>query len=214
MQGAGLQGGLATPEAAGGLARGARCAGRSVADSRGGLAAATRCFAWPGATPGTPAALRRRRAPSRGRPPASSRPTARTAFALDDAPRGWRRSLGLKQAAGPRSPFGLPRSPRARGWSVVAVTGTNGKTSTCLVAVAHREALGRLGGDCGTVGIGEPKAAGDERWPALRAMWTGLTTPDPVTLQGALADFASAATRLRRRGSWIGLAEHRFAGTG
>src|SRR4029079_8073677 len=70
--------------------------------------------------------------------------------------------------------------------------------------------LGRRAGVVGTLGIGEPPradAVGD-----VRA--TGLTTPDPVTLQNALRDFVDrgfAACALEA--SSIGIAEHRLAGT-
>ena len=87
---------------------------------------------------------------------------------------------------------------------VVAITGTNGKTST---AWWLGQALGRLGRRCGvvgTLGIGEPGAM----------VVNGLTTPDPVLLQQQLRRFANggfAACVLEA--SSIGLEEGRLAAT-
>jgi UDP-N-acetylmuramoyl-L-alanyl-D-glutamate--2,6-diaminopimelate ligase len=65
-------------------------------------------------------------------------------------------------------------------------------------------AIGRRSAVIGTLGIGEP--------PALES--TGLTTPDPITLQTALADFAArGCTSCAIEASSIGIAEHRLAGT-
>ena len=78
---------------------------------------------------------------------------------------------------------------------VVAFTGTNGKTSTAWWVAQALSSLGRRCGVIGTLGIGEPPrdpAASGEKpsatvadTPALRS--TGLTTPDPIALQNALA---------------------------
>jgi UDP-N-acetylmuramyl-tripeptide synthetase len=98
---------------------------------------------------------------------------------------------------------------------VVATTGTNGKTSTAWWTA---QALGELGQRCGvigTLGIGEPpreRAVAGEPQPALDA--TGLTTPDPVTLQRALRRFVDegfAACVIEA--SSIGIVEQRLAGT-
>ena len=94
---------------------------------------------------------------------------------------------------------------------VLAVTGTNGKTSTAWwLADAFNELskqeLPALGG-CGvigTLGVGVP--------PHLDT--TGMTTPDPVRLQRAFAQFADAALgACAIEASSIGLAEHRLDGT-
>ena len=110
---------------------------------------------------------------------------------------------GLKAAAGPIAD-GFFGQPSAR-LHVVAATGTNGKTSsTWWIA----QALGLLGQGCGivgTLGVGSRSAS---------LVPTGLTTPDPVTLQAALRGFADgglAACALEA--SSIGLVEHRLAGT-
>ncbi len=89
---------------------------------------------------------------------------------------------------------------------VIAVTGTNGKTSTaCWLA----QALSMVGGvqRCGVVGT-----LGMGIWPDLN--YTGMTTPDPVRLQQAFVDALDAgAAYCAIEASSIGLAEHRLDGT-
>lgn len=89
---------------------------------------------------------------------------------------------------------------------VLAVTGTNGKTSTaCWLA----QALSAVGGGqrCGVVGT-----LGVGIWPKLE--YTGMTTPDPVRLQQTFVDVLEAgATYCAIEASSIGLAEHRLDGT-
>ncbi|MFT3956939.1 MAG: UDP-N-acetylmuramoyl-L-alanyl-D-glutamate--2,6-diaminopimelate ligase [Piscinibacter sp.] len=98
---------------------------------------------------------------------------------------------------------------------VVATTGTNGKTSTAWWTAQALRHLGRRCGVVGTLGIGEPPrqgASGGEPPEGLQA--TGLTTPDPVTLQLALRRFVDdgfAACAIEA--SSIGLVEQRLAGT-
>lgn len=94
---------------------------------------------------------------------------------------------------------------------VLAVTGTNGKTSTtwwladALNLLADSGAAG--GKRCaivGTLGMGLA--------PALTS--TGMTTPDPVRLQRAFADFADQGLgACAIEASSIGLAERRLDGT-
>ena len=94
---------------------------------------------------------------------------------------------------------------------VLAVTGTNGKTSTSwwlaeVLNVLSKNELTAQGGCAlvGTLGMGTP--------PALTS--TGMTTPDPVRLQRAFQQFADAGrTACAIEASSIGLAEHRMAGT-
>jgi UDP-N-acetylmuramoyl-L-alanyl-D-glutamate--2,6-diaminopimelate ligase len=87
---------------------------------------------------------------------------------------------------------------------VLAVTGTNGKTSTAWWLA---QALGKLGRRCGvvgTLGIGQPEAM----------VFNGLTTPDPVLLQQQLrrwVDDGFSACALEA--SSIGIAEHRLDAT-
>ncbi|MEY3887407.1 MAG: UDP-N-acetylmuramoyl-L-alanyl-D-glutamate--2,6-diaminopimelate ligase [Pseudomonadota bacterium] len=92
---------------------------------------------------------------------------------------------------------------------VMAVTGTNGKTS-CTWWLA--QALNELNNAAcpsrcavvGTLGVGEP--------PHLQS--TGMTTPDPVLLQGQFRNFVSSGvTHCAIEASSIGLAEQRLAGT-
>ncbi len=117
--------------------------------------------------------------------------------------RGLKAALGLIAAEW----FGLP----THRLDVLAVTGTNGKTSTAwwladALNVLAREGLAAPGGCAvvGTLGVGVP--------PALEA--TGMTTPDPVRLQRVFQRFADAGqTACAIEASSIGLAEHRLAGT-
>jgi len=109
---------------------------------------------------------------------------------------------GLRADAAPLASafFGEP-STRL---DVLAVTGTNGKTST---AWWLSQALGLMGQRCalvGTLGIGEPGAM----------VANGLTTPDPVLLQSELqrlADLGFVACAMEA--SSIGLQERRLDGT-
>ncbi|MDT7837223.1 UDP-N-acetylmuramoyl-L-alanyl-D-glutamate--2,6-diaminopimelate ligase [Aquabacterium sp. OR-4] len=115
---------------------------------------------------------------------------------------------GLKAATGAIAAawFGQPGAAL----QVVAATGTNGKSSTAWWTAQALSALGRRCGVVGTLGVGEPPLDG-----ALgRIDFTGLTTPDPVTLQATfrqLADQGCSACAIEA--SSIGIAEHRLAGT-
>lgn len=87
---------------------------------------------------------------------------------------------------------------------VIAVTGTNGKTSSAWWIAQASAQLGKRCGVVGTLGIGEP--------PKLD--YNGLTTPDPVLLQAAFArmrDQGFAACAIEA--SSIGLNEGRLAGS-
>jgi UDP-N-acetylmuramoyl-L-alanyl-D-glutamate--2,6-diaminopimelate ligase len=96
--------------------------------------------------------------------------------------------------------FGQPTSTL----DVIAVTGTNGKTSSAWWIAQACAQLGQRCGVVGTLGIGEP--------PKLD--YNGLTTPDPVLLQAAFArmrdqHFAACAIEA----SSIGIVEGRLAGS-
>jgi UDP-N-acetylmuramoyl-L-alanyl-D-glutamate--2,6-diaminopimelate ligase len=116
---------------------------------------------------------------------------------------------GLKAATGPIAAewFGQP----GERLTVLAVTGTNGKTSTAwwladALNVLSKKELPALSGCAlvGTLGIGIP--------PAVES--TGLTTPDPVRLQRAFRAFVDGGiAHAAIEASSIGLAEHRLAGT-
>jgi UDP-N-acetylmuramoyl-L-alanyl-D-glutamate--2,6-diaminopimelate ligase len=109
---------------------------------------------------------------------------------------------GLKARTGEiaASYFGRP----TESLDVIAVTGTNGKTSSAWWIAQASALLGKRCGVVGTLGVGEP--------PELE--YTGLTTPDPVLLQGAFAKmqregFAACAIEA----SSIGIVEGRMAGS-
>lgn len=90
--------------------------------------------------------------------------------------------------------------------SVLAVTGTNGKTSTTwwLAQALSSPVLRSPCGLVGTLGVGQ--------LPHLSS--TGMTTPDPVLLQRQFREFADAGLKhCAIEASSIGLAEHRIDGT-
>jgi UDP-N-acetylmuramyl-tripeptide synthetase len=103
---------------------------------------------------------------------------------------------------------------------VIAVTGTNGKTSTAWW-LAHSLSNIELStpvpcGFVGTFGIGIPEneKQGETRVSAqMHLRPTGLTTPDPVLLQRSLRDFQDRGLRAcAMEASSIGIAEHRLDG--
>ena len=116
---------------------------------------------------------------------------------------------GLKAATGPIAAqwFGHP-SDRI---DVLAVTGTNGKTSTAWWLADALNGLADSGAAAsqrcaivGTLGMGLA--------PALTS--TGMTTPDPVRLQRAFAQFADQGLgACAIEASSIGIAERRLDGT-
>jgi UDP-N-acetylmuramyl-tripeptide synthetase len=112
----------------------------------------------------------------------------------------------LKTLTGPLASawFGEP----SQAIDVLAVTGTNGKTSTAwwLALALSKAELKALSGIAvvGTLGIGIA--------PDLVA--GALTTPDPVTFQSALAGFVQqGVSACAVEASSIGLAEQRLSGT-
>jgi UDP-N-acetylmuramoyl-L-alanyl-D-glutamate--2,6-diaminopimelate ligase len=109
---------------------------------------------------------------------------------------------GLKAASGPIAAAYYEQPSQAL--DVVAITGTNGKTSTAWW-LAH--ALQNTGQRCaivGTLGVGE----------VGHLEVTGMTTPDPVLLQARLRDMVDAGVHACIiEASSIGLAEHRMDGT-
>jgi UDP-N-acetylmuramoyl-L-alanyl-D-glutamate--2,6-diaminopimelate ligase len=112
----------------------------------------------------------------------------------------------LKAATGPIA-AAYHEAPSTR-LDVLAVTGTNGKTSTAWwLAQALSSPAQAARGPCsviGTLGVGVP--------PALS--YTGLTTPDPVLLQRELRGFADRGFRACAiEASSIGIAERRLDGT-
>jgi UDP-N-acetylmuramyl-tripeptide synthetase len=116
---------------------------------------------------------------------------------------------GLKAATGPLASafLGAP----SEHLNVVASTGTNGKTSTAWWVAQSLAALGRRCGVIGTLGVGEPPTSAR---PEASVQSTGLTTPDPVTLQAALRRFVDEGfVACALEASSIGLVEQRLAGT-
>jgi UDP-N-acetylmuramoyl-L-alanyl-D-glutamate--2,6-diaminopimelate ligase len=129
------------------------------------------------------------------------------AFAFDD--RRVARLPDLRAAAGAIADawYGHP----SRALDVVAVTGTNGKTSVAWWTAQALTALGRRCGVIGTLGVGEPPRAGQ---PPATLQDTGLTTPDAVMLQATLGRFvADGLAACTMEASSIGLVDHRLTGT-
>ncbi|TNF60508.1 MAG: UDP-N-acetylmuramoyl-L-alanyl-D-glutamate--2,6-diaminopimelate ligase [Burkholderiales bacterium] len=117
---------------------------------------------------------------------------------------------GLKSLAGPLAAafHGDP----SRELDLIAFTGTNGKTSSAWWMAQLMCAAGRPCAVVGTLGMGRPptrSAPAGETWTP-----TGMTTPDPVSLQRQLRRFVGEGDRACAiEASSIGLAEHRLAGS-
>ena len=89
---------------------------------------------------------------------------------------------------------------------VVAVTGTNGKTSTSWWTAQALSALGRGCGVIGTLGVGQVGAG--------EVVPTGLTTPDPITLHATFRQFADQGLKAAAiEASSIGIEELRLHAT-
>jgi len=89
---------------------------------------------------------------------------------------------------------------------VVAVTGTNGKTSTSWWTAQVLEAMGLPCGVVGTLGVGQVKGGG--------VVHTGLTTPDPITLHRTFRDFVRQGLKAAAiEASSIGIEELRLHAT-
>ncbi len=103
--------------------------------------------------------------------------------------------------------------------AVVAVTGTNGKTSTAWWLAQALSALPPAAaipcGVIGTLGVGRPPMPGAAHGPeATGVTATGLTTPDPVLLQRTLRQFVDDGLKACAvEASSIGIEEHRLNGT-
>jgi UDP-N-acetylmuramoyl-L-alanyl-D-glutamate--2,6-diaminopimelate ligase len=108
---------------------------------------------------------------------------------------------------------------------VLAVTGTNGKTSVTWWLGAALGLLGHKCGVIGTFGVGEVNATAvtdasaksdqrDQLDQLAHFTPNGLTTPDPLTLQKSLAQFKESGARYcALEASSIGIVEHRLSGT-
>ncbi|MDD2811330.1 UDP-N-acetylmuramoyl-L-alanyl-D-glutamate--2,6-diaminopimelate ligase [Rhodoferax sp.] len=126
------------------------------------------------------------------------------AFALDDSRIATYPDLKAASGLICSAWFGHPSEQL----KVVAVTGTNGKTSSTwwlAQALSNLKQVAPI--PCavvGTLGVGVPP----------QVVSTGLTTPDPLALQVALASFVAAGLQACAiEASSIGLQEHRMAGT-
>ncbi|WP_310609988.1 UDP-N-acetylmuramoyl-L-alanyl-D-glutamate--2,6-diaminopimelate ligase [Limnohabitans sp.] len=109
---------------------------------------------------------------------------------------------GLKAASGPIAAAYYEQPSQAL--DVVAITGTNGKTSTAWWLAHALQNAGKRCAMVGTLGVGE----------VGHLEVTGMTTPDPVLLQARLRDMADAGVNACAiEASSIGLAEHRLDGT-
>lgn len=87
--------------------------------------------------------------------------------------------------------------------TIVAVTGTNGKTSVADFTRQLYAALGREAASLGTIGVVKPDGA----------VYGSLTTPDPITLHATLADLANeGVTHLAFEASSHGLDQFRIDG--
>ena len=125
---------------------------------------------------------------------------------------------GLKASTGAIA-SGFMGAPSER-LSVVAVTGTNGKTSVTWWIAQALGTLGRRCGVIGTLGVGEPPRVGAAGVGSASPnapesiTFTGMTTPDPVTVQAGFKRFVDAGFgACAIEATSIGLAEHRLAGT-
>ncbi|WOJ88560.1 UDP-N-acetylmuramoyl-L-alanyl-D-glutamate--2,6-diaminopimelate ligase [Methylocapsa polymorpha] len=92
-----------------------------------------------------------------------------------------------------------PRQPE----TIVAITGTSGKTSVAAFARQIWAALGASAASLGTLGVVAPSGA----------VYGSLTTPDPVTLHKTLDELArSGVTHLALEASSHGIAQRRLDG--
>ena len=114
----------------------------------------------------------------------------------------------LKAATGPLA-SAFMGAPSAK-LNVIAVTGTNGKTSTAWWVAQGLSSLGRRCGVIGTLGVGEPPSP----LQPSAITFTGMTTPGPATVQAGFKRFADAGfAACAIEATSIGIREHRLAGT-
>jgi UDP-N-acetylmuramyl-tripeptide synthetase len=108
----------------------------------------------------------------------------------------------LKAATGPIAAeyYGHPTDRL----DVIAVTGTNGKTSTAWWLAQALSNAGTACGVVGTLGVGRPP----------KVEFVGLTTPDPVLLQREFRNFADSGVKACAiEASSVGIVERRLDGT-
>ena len=125
--------------------------------------------------------------------------------------------LDLKKQAGAIASAFLGEPSRQL--TMLASTGTNGKTSTSWWTAQALAALGRRCGVIGTLGSGVPPAPGRGVPPFpgradASLTDTGLTTPDPIALHTTLRGFVEQGLdACAIEASSIGVAEQRLNGT-
>lgn len=126
-------------------------------------------------------------------------------LARQDAAGSVPQDIAVLASAEPRRALALMAArlhPRQPG-TIVAVTGTNGKTSIAEFARQIFVALGRRAASLGTIGIVKPDGA----------VYGSLTTPDPVTLHETLDGLAAeGVTHLAMEASSHGLDQFRLDG--
>jgi UDP-N-acetylmuramoyl-L-alanyl-D-glutamate--2,6-diaminopimelate ligase len=113
--------------------------------------------------------------------------------------------VAVLSAAEPRWAFAriAARFYPAQPDTIVAVTGTSGKTSVADFARQIFAQLGRNAASLGTIGLVKPDGS----------VYGGLTTPDPVSLHRTLAELAGeGVTHLAFEASSHGLDQHRLDG--
>ena len=109
------------------------------------------------------------------------------------------------RAAEPRRALALlaARFSGAQPATIVAITGTSGKTSVAEFTRQIFATLGHPAASLGTIGVVKPSGA----------VYGSLTTPDPITLHATLADLArEGVTHLAMEASSHGLDQHRLDG--
>ena len=120
---------------------------------------------------------------------------------------GARPAVTLVECERPRRLMGAAASrffdAPSRRLELVGVTGTSGKTTTAYMLASIFEAAGALPGVIGTIGI----------FVGPRKIYSGLTTPESLDFESALADMERAGVRrVAAEISSIGLAEERVDG--
>ena len=120
---------------------------------------------------------------------------------------GARPAVTLVECERPRRLMGAAASrffdAPSRRLELVGVTGTSGKTTTTYMLASIFEAAGAPPGVIGTIGI----------FVGPRKIYSGLTTPESIDFESALADMERAGVRrVAAEISSIGLAEERVDG--
>ena len=120
-----------------------------------------------------------------------------------DLPAGM--TIPVLQVADPRAALAViaARLYPGQPTTVVAVTGTSGKTSVAEFTRQIFAAVGHASASLGTIGVVSPK----------RTVYGSLTTPDPVSLHKTIAALAAdGTTHLAMEASSHGLDQHRLDG--